>query len=196
MELETDLYREVTGGRAWSNWQHWKFTGLNLTGEGSVKSPEHTEGQKKFIHYVVCLTTGPKPPYDRSKASLRQVQSLLTTGLKPPYDRSKASLRQVQSLPTTGPKPPYDRSKVSLRQVQSLLTTDPKLPYDRSEASLRQVKSLFQSQFSTDCDLRLPISIFNTLLFPSGYSVAAYVFFLIFPLLSFSFYNFPFNNVF
>ena len=101
MELQTDLYREVTGGRAWSNWQHWKFTGLNITDEESFKSPEHTEGQKKFIHYVVCLTTGPQPPYDMPKASLRQVQNLLTTGPKPPYNRSKASIRQVQSLLTT-----------------------------------------------------------------------------------------------
>ena len=174
MELQTDLYREVTGGRAWSNWQHWKFTGLNITDEESFKSPEHTEGQKKFIHYVVCLTTGPQPPYDMPKASLRQVQNLLTTG----------------------PKPPYNRSKASIRQVQSLLTTDPKLPYDRPKAALQQVQSLFQSQFSTDCDLRLSTLIFSILLFPSGYSVAAYVFFLIFPLLSFSFYIFSFNNVF
>jgi len=50
MELRTDLYREVTGGRAWSNWQHWKFTGLYLTNEEGVKNPEHIEGQKKFIH--------------------------------------------------------------------------------------------------------------------------------------------------
>jgi len=71
MELRTDLYKEVTGGRAWSNWQHWKFTGLNLTNEGSGKSPEHTEGQKKFIRYVVYIMTGPAPPYDRSKAILR-----------------------------------------------------------------------------------------------------------------------------
>ena len=43
---------------------------------------------------------------------------------------------------------------------------------------LRQVHSLFQSQFSKQCDLVLPRSIFSILSFPLGHPVAAYVFFL------------------
>jgi len=40
---------------------------------------------------------------------------------------------------------------------------------------LRQVYNLFQSEFSTECDLMLPLSISNILQFPSGHPVAAYV---------------------
>jgi hypothetical protein len=42
------------------------------------------------------------------------------------------------------------------------------------------------SEFSTQCDLVLPVSISTILSFPQGHPVAAYVFFLVFPsLLSF-----------
>ena len=51
---------------------------------------------------------------------------------------------------------------------------------------LRQVRSLFQSEFSTECDLVLPVSISSTFAFCYCHSVAAYVFFLVVPsLLSF-----------
>ena len=44
----------------------------------------------------------------------------------------------------------------------------------------------FQIEFSTQCDLVLPLSTFNILSFTQGHQVAAYVFFLFFPsLLSF-----------
>jgi hypothetical protein len=44
----------------------------------------------------------------------------------------------------------------------------------------------FQVEFSTKCDLVLPLSTFNILSFTQGHQVAAYVFFLFFPsLLSF-----------
>ena len=50
----------------------------------------------------------------------------------------------------------------------------------------RQVHSLFQSKFSTECDLVLPLSIDGIFSFPQGHPVASYVFFLVFPsLLSF-----------
>jgi hypothetical protein len=39
--------------------------------------------------------------------------------------------------------------------------------------------SIFQSEFSTECDLVLPVSISSILSFPQGHSVAAYVFFLV-----------------
>ena len=45
---------------------------------------------------------------------------------------------------------------------------------------LWQVHSLFQSQFSTECDLVLPLSIFSILSFPDGHSISPYVFFLVF----------------
>ena len=48
------------------------------------------------------------------------------------------------------------------------------------QSVLRQVHSLIQSEFSRECDVVRPLSIYRTLLFPYGYSVAAYVFFLVF----------------
>jgi hypothetical protein len=53
----------------------------------------------------------------------------------------------------------------------------------------RQLHSLFQSEFSKECDLVLPLSISSTVCLPCGRPVAAYVFFLVFP----SFISF--NNV-
>jgi Sec-independent protein secretion pathway component TatC len=59
---------------------------------------------------------------------------------------------------------------------------------------VHQVHSLFQSLFSTECDLVLPLSISSILLFPEGHPVAAYFFFLVFPsLISFTL---SFNNMF
>ena len=78
----------------------------------------NTEGFN-LHHHVVCLMTGPQPPYNRSTASLQQVHSLLTTGPQPNYNRSTASLQQVHRLITTGPQPNYNR---------------PKPPYNRSTA--------------------------------------------------------------
>ena len=43
----------------------------------------------------------------------------------------------------------------------------------------------FQSEFPTECDLVLPLSISSIFSFPKGYPVAAHVFFLVFPLLMF-----------
>ena len=50
---------------------------------------------------------------------------------------------------------------------------------------LRPVHSLFQSQFSTQCDLVLPLAISSILFFPSRSIVAAYAFFFVFPSLLF-----------
>jgi hypothetical protein len=50
-----------------------------------------------------------------------------------------------------------------------------------TQTVLRQVRSLFQSEFSTGCDLVLPLSTSSILYFPEGYPVAAYAFFLVFP---------------
>jgi len=51
---------------------------------------------------------------------------------------------------------------------------------------LREFRSLFQREYSTECDLVLPLQISSILSFPSGHPVAAYVFFLVFlSLLSF-----------
>jgi hypothetical protein len=62
-------------------------------------------------------------------------------------------------------------------------------PFIRSfipQSALRQVRSPFQSEFSTQYDLVLPLSISSNLSFPQGHPVAAYVFFLVFSsLLSF-----------
>jgi hypothetical protein len=49
------------------------------------------------------------------------------------------------------------------------------------QSVLRQVNSLFQSEFSTECDLVLPLSISSVLSFPYGHIVAAYVVSLVFP---------------
>jgi len=46
---------------------------------------------------------------------------------------------------------------------------------------LRQVQTLFQSEFSQDCDLVLPLSVSSTLDFPQGNPAATYVFFLVLP---------------
>ena len=54
------------------------------------------------------------------------------------------------------------------------------------QAVLRQVISLFQSEFSTECDLVLPLLISNALFFRYRHPVASYVSFLVFSsLLSF-----------
>jgi hypothetical protein len=53
---------------------------------------------------------------------------------------------------------------------------------------LQRVHSLFQSEFSTQCELVLPVSISNILPFPSGNPVAAYVFFFVFPPLQGNFF--------
>jgi hypothetical protein len=45
---------------------------------------------------------------------------------------------------------------------------------------LRQFHSTFQKEFSTECNLMLPISISSILLLPEVHSVAAYFFFLVF----------------
>jgi len=51
---------------------------------------------------------------------------------------------------------------------------------------LRQVRSLLQSEYSEKFDLVLRLIISSILSFPQGHTVAAYVFFLLFPpLLSF-----------
>jgi hypothetical protein len=50
------------------------------------------------------------------------------------------------------------------------------LSYDRSIASSK-------TEFSTECDLVLPVSISSIFSFPKVHPVAAYVFFLVFPLL-------------
>ena len=55
---------------------------------------------------------------------------------------------------------------------------------------LRRVNSLFRSQFSTGCDLVLPLSIYSILSFPYGHPVTAYGLFLVFPPLI------SFNNLF
>ena len=44
---------------------------------------------------------------------------------------------------------------------------------------LRQVRSVFRSQFSTQCDLVLPLSVCGTLSFPKGHPVAAHALFLL-----------------
>jgi len=55
------------------------------------------------------------------------------------------------------------------------------LPRIHHAVGLRQVHSLFQSQFSTQCDLVLPMSISSILSYPEVHPVAAYVFFLVVP---------------
>ena len=48
-------------------------------------------------------------------------------------------------------------------------------------SALRQVHGPFQSEFSTECDLVLPLSTCSILSFHLGHPVAAYVFFLVLP---------------
>jgi len=48
-------------------------------------------------------------------------------------------------------------------------------------SALRQLHRLFQSEFSNECDLVLPLSISSIVCLPYGQPVAAYVFFLVFP---------------
>jgi hypothetical protein len=48
------------------------------------------------------------------------------------------------------------------------------------QSVLRQIHSRFQSEFSAQCDLVLPLSIFSILSFPSDHPAAAYAFFLVF----------------
>ena len=61
----------------------------------------------------------------------------------------------------------------------------PPLHYPPNSAILLSVilhvHTSFQSQFSTECDLVLPLSIFSTFSLPEGQPVAAYIFFLVFP---------------
>ena len=52
-------------------------------------------------------------------------------------------------------------------------------------SDLRQVHSLYQSEFSAERDLVLPLSVSCVFSFPHGHPVAAYVFFLFFPSLLF-----------
>ena len=59
---------------------------------------------------------------------------------------------------------------------------------------LLQGHSLFQSEFSTECNTVLTLSVYSILLFPHGHPVAAYFFFSVFPsLLSF---QLSFSNTF
>ena len=62
------------------------------------------------------------------------------------------------------------------------------------QSVLRQHHSLFQSEFCTECDLVLPLSICSILSFPLCNPVSAYVFFPFLPSLNSSLYL-PFNNV-
>jgi hypothetical protein len=48
------------------------------------------------------------------------------------------------------------------------------------QSALRQAHSLFQSQFSTECDLVLPLSISSIFSCPQDHPIAAYAFFLVF----------------
>jgi hypothetical protein len=57
------------------------------------------------------------------------------------------------------------------------------------QAVLRQVHSRCQSEFSTQCDLVLPLSISSILSFPLCYPVSAYIFFPVLPPLYLSFNN-------
>ena len=50
-----------------------------------------------------------------------------------------------------------------------------------TQPALRQVRSFFQSQFSAECDLVLPISISSIFSFPKCHPIAAYLFFFVFP---------------
>ena len=50
---------------------------------------------------------------------------------------------------------------------------------------VRQVRSLFQSEYPKKCNPVLPLLISGILSFPQGHTVAAYVFFLLFPSLLF-----------
>jgi len=49
------------------------------------------------------------------------------------------------------------------------------------QSALRQVHTLFRSEFSTQGDLVLPLTIYCILSFPQGHPVAAYFFFLVLP---------------
>jgi hypothetical protein len=49
------------------------------------------------------------------------------------------------------------------------------------QSFLRQVHSLFQSEFSAERDVLLPLSISGILSFSYGNPLAVYIFFLIFP---------------
>jgi len=49
------------------------------------------------------------------------------------------------------------------------------------QSALRQFHSPFRSEFSTQCDLVLPLSIYSIPPFPQDQPVAAYLFFLAFP---------------
>jgi hypothetical protein len=57
------------------------------------------------------------------------------------------------------------------------------------QSVLRQVRSLFQSEFSIECNLVLPLSISSIFSFPYDHPVAAYVFSIILPFFLLS--NFP-----
>ena len=57
---------------------------------------------------------------------------------------------------------------------------------------LWQIHSLFQSEFSTVCDLVLPLSISSILSFPWGHTAAPCIFFLVFP----SCLSFPLSFIF
>ena len=60
---------------------------------------------------------------------------------------------------------------------------------------LRESHSNFQSQFYTQCDLVLPLSIYNIPSFPEGHPVAAYIFFIVFPsLVSFPLYSLQYSR--
>jgi len=55
---------------------------------------------------------------------------------------------------------------------------------------IRSFRILFQSEFSTESDLELRLSISSTLSFSEGPSVAAYVFILVFSSVLFSLISF------
>jgi hypothetical protein len=68
------------------------------------------------------------------------------------------------------------------------------LPRIHHAFGLRQAHSLFQSQFSTQCDLVLPMSIYSIISYPEVHPIAAYVFFLVLPsLLHFPLFFLPYS---
>ena len=84
---------------------------------------------------------------------------------------------------------------VALRDLLRRVEVDPALwtAYIRSVSSLTTVRSLFQSEFSIENHLVLPLLISRILSFSQGHPVAAYFFFVAFPSrLSF---HLSFNNV-
>jgi hypothetical protein len=95
---------------------------------------------------------------------------------RPPSGFNPQTIQPVASRYTNWPTWTFIQVLISYLTIPSLAQTT-YIP----QSLLRQAHCPFKSDFSTQCDLVLPLSIWCILSFSQDHQVAAYLFFLVFP---------------